>query len=329
MAATTIRLFGDPVLKQRAAEVTDIDGASSASPTTCRHHVRGARRSAWPPPRSACRSASSSTTSDDGRPGRSSTPSITEAAASGSTRRAACRCPASTSRSCGPKEIHLTGYDLDGNEVSIEADELLARVFQHELDHLDGVLLLERLDADQRKRGDAGAAPTGDRAGRAGAASEPDQPELTCPSRPPGLDASSTSARPRRAVPPLRGAASTPASTSRWSSRRPTSDAGAGACADAEPGEGGRDELGLPVSHPRRRRRSTPAPTSAWWWPSAGSSSRPCSSALPMVNLHFSLLPRWRGAAPVERAILAGDTADRRVPHGGRGGPRHRPRLRT
>ena len=30
--------------------------------------------------------------------------------------------------------------------------------------------------------------------------------------------------------------------------------------------------------------------------------------ALPMVNVHFSLLPRWRGAAPLERAILAGDT---------------------
>ena len=28
---------------------------------------------------------------------------------------------------------------------------------------------------------------------------------------------------------------------------------------------------------------------------------------IPMVNIHFSLLPRWRGAAPVERAILAGD----------------------
>lgn len=28
---------------------------------------------------------------------------------------------------------------------------------------------------------------------------------------------------------------------------------------------------------------------------------------LPMVNVHFSLLPRWRGAAPVERAVLAGD----------------------
>ncbi len=31
-------------------------------------------------------------------------------------------------------------------------------------------------------------------------------------------------------------------------------------------------------------------------------------AAVPMVNMHFSLLPRWRGAAPVERAILAGDT---------------------
>jgi len=30
-------------------------------------------------------------------------------------------------------------------------------------------------------------------------------------------------------------------------------------------------------------------------------------AVVPMVNLHFSLLPRWRGAAPVERAVLAGD----------------------
>lgn len=34
---------------------------------------------------------------------------------------------------------------------------------------------------------------------------------------------------------------------------------------------------------------------------------RPVLERLPMINLHFSLLPRWRGAAPVERAILAGD----------------------
>lgn len=33
----------------------------------------------------------------------------------------------------------------------------------------------------------------------------------------------------------------------------------------------------------------------------------PVLGALPLINVHFSLLPRWRGAAPVERAILAGD----------------------
>jgi methionyl-tRNA formyltransferase len=33
----------------------------------------------------------------------------------------------------------------------------------------------------------------------------------------------------------------------------------------------------------------------------------PVLAALPLVNIHFSLLPRWRGAAPVERAVLAGD----------------------
>ena len=35
---------------------------------------------------------------------------------------------------------------------------------------------------------------------------------------------------------------------------------------------------------------------------------QPVLDVVPMINVHFSLLPRWRGAAPVERAILAGDT---------------------
>ena len=51
-----------------------------------------------------------------------------------------------------PKEVHLVGHDVQGNEISIEADELLGRVLQHELDHLDGILLLERLEKDQRKQ---------------------------------------------------------------------------------------------------------------------------------------------------------------------------------
>jgi peptide deformylase len=50
-----------------------------------------------------------------------------------------------------PKVVHLVGRDLDGNEVSVEADELLGRLFQHEMDHLDGILLVDRLDDADRK----------------------------------------------------------------------------------------------------------------------------------------------------------------------------------
>ena len=49
------------------------------------------------------------------------------------------------------KEVRLTGLDLDGDEIQIDADELLARVFQHETDHLDGYLLLERITAEEKK----------------------------------------------------------------------------------------------------------------------------------------------------------------------------------
>ncbi len=48
-----------------------------------------------------------------------------------------------------PRRAHLEGLDLDGNPVSVDAEDLEARVFQHEIDHLDGVLLVQRLDEEQ------------------------------------------------------------------------------------------------------------------------------------------------------------------------------------
>jgi peptide deformylase len=50
-----------------------------------------------------------------------------------------------------PDAVHLRGYDLDGNELDIEAVEFEGRIFQHEVDHLNGVLLIERLNDDQRR----------------------------------------------------------------------------------------------------------------------------------------------------------------------------------
>jgi peptide deformylase len=51
-----------------------------------------------------------------------------------------------------PNRVHLRGLDEHGRALDIEADEFLGRVFQHEVDHLDGVLMIERLDDDMRKQ---------------------------------------------------------------------------------------------------------------------------------------------------------------------------------
>ncbi len=49
------------------------------------------------------------------------------------------------------QRVHLTGVDLRGKELSVDGDELLARVFLHEVDHLEGTLLIERLQPEQKK----------------------------------------------------------------------------------------------------------------------------------------------------------------------------------
>jgi peptide deformylase len=48
--------------------------------------------------------------------------------------------------------VKVDAHDLDGNPVSIHARGFHARVFQHEMDHLDGILFIDRLDAVTRDR---------------------------------------------------------------------------------------------------------------------------------------------------------------------------------
>lgn len=43
------------------------------------------------------------------------------------------------------------GLNLDGDPVVVQAHDFLARVLQHEIDHLDGVIILDRLTPEQRK----------------------------------------------------------------------------------------------------------------------------------------------------------------------------------
>ena len=50
-----------------------------------------------------------------------------------------------------PTAVTVSGLDPSGEPVRVEAEGLLARIFQHEIDHLDGVLILDRTDRESRK----------------------------------------------------------------------------------------------------------------------------------------------------------------------------------
>lgn len=50
-----------------------------------------------------------------------------------------------------PYSLKVAYQTLNGEQVAEEIDDLLARVFQHELDHLDGVLFIDKLPQIQRK----------------------------------------------------------------------------------------------------------------------------------------------------------------------------------
>jgi len=49
------------------------------------------------------------------------------------------------------EKVIAEGYDRSGRPVTVEAEGFLARVFQHEIDHLDGVTFVERLDEEGKK----------------------------------------------------------------------------------------------------------------------------------------------------------------------------------
>ena len=50
-----------------------------------------------------------------------------------------------------PERIHISAYDLSGNEIDETVDGLLAKAIQHETDHLEGVLFIDRISESSRK----------------------------------------------------------------------------------------------------------------------------------------------------------------------------------
>lgn len=151
MASYQIRLFGDPVLTTRASEVTDIDGKLvrlAEDMVETMHEANGLGLAA---PQIGIQKRLFVYQLADHDPVAIINPTISESRGEWEYEEGCLSIPGLFFPIVRPKEIHLTGYDLNGNEVSIEADDIEARCFQHELDHLDGRLLLTLLDKDQKR----------------------------------------------------------------------------------------------------------------------------------------------------------------------------------
>ncbi|MCC3279522.1 peptide deformylase [Arthrobacter sp. zg-Y40] len=151
MAILTIRTLGDPVLRTRAEDVTDfgpelaklvadmeetmedVDGAGLAAPQV------GVSLRVF-------------TYRVDGQSGHVVNPVLELSEDRQEEQLEGClSIPGLGYRAPRFRWARVTGVDLHGNPISIEGEGLLARCFQHETDHLNGSLYIDRLEGEDRK----------------------------------------------------------------------------------------------------------------------------------------------------------------------------------
>ena len=150
MQTLPIRQYGDPVLTQATTEIENIDGKVAALAETMIETMYEAPGVGLAANQIGVQKRLFVYDKGDG-PVVVVNPVIVESDGEWTYEEGCLSVPGLSWEITRANSIHLIGYDLDGNEVDVEADEYEGRIFQHEMDHLDGVLLIERLDADQRK----------------------------------------------------------------------------------------------------------------------------------------------------------------------------------
>ena len=148
--AYSIRTFGDPVLKSEAAPIADIDGKVVRLVddmfTTLYRSDNGLALAA--PQIGVQKQVFVWDFGED--PTVVFNPEIVESDGEWVYEEGCLSIPGLYVEIVRPKTVLLRGIDIDGNTIEWEADEVQARMFQHELDHLHGVLMFERMTADQR-----------------------------------------------------------------------------------------------------------------------------------------------------------------------------------
>lgn len=144
-------MIGDPVLRTPAAEVTDFGGDLERlvqNMMETMHNVRGAGLAA-PQVGIGLRVF---TYAVDGAEGHVVNPELTVLGSVQDEDHEGClSVPGIGYALERADEVRLTGFDVTGTAVRVEATGMLARCFQHEADHLDGRLYIDRLEGEDRR----------------------------------------------------------------------------------------------------------------------------------------------------------------------------------
>ena len=150
MSNLPIRLYGDPVLSEVSSEVENIDGKVAALAETMIEIMYEAPGVGLAANQIGVQKRIFVYDKGEG-PVVVVNPAIVESDGEWTYEEGCLSVPGMSWEITRPNAVHLVGYDLDGNEISVETDEFEGRIFQHEMDRLNGVLLIERLDADQKR----------------------------------------------------------------------------------------------------------------------------------------------------------------------------------
>src|SRR5580698_1248027 len=150
MSSLAIRQYGDPVLKERTREVEDIDGSVASLVDSMFETMYEAKGVGLAANQVGVQRRIFVYDLGDG-PTVVINPRIVESDGEWTYDEGCLSIPGLSWEIVRPNAVHLVGLDLNGNEISLEATELEGRAFQHEMDHLDGILLVEHLNEEQRK----------------------------------------------------------------------------------------------------------------------------------------------------------------------------------
>jgi peptide deformylase len=152
MSGYALRLFGDPVLKQPARPVVEITADLIPLVNGMYETMALAEGVGLAAPQVGVRKRLFTYDLHEGDgPGVVINPEIVETTGEIEWEEGCLSVPGFKFEIVRAERVTMRGIDLDGKEIVLEGDDLLARMIQHEIDHLDGVLLLDRLEPDVRR----------------------------------------------------------------------------------------------------------------------------------------------------------------------------------